>query len=150
MIRAFLFLALSTTPVFAGQFDYLTSYANETQRQNNAAISKHFALNDAAQSVPIASHVLPVRVWRPSQDTIDGESNVVHNYLPGVWYLVSVRTPDRQLDLSNATEFVFERTKCNAHAVGCLKQKNPNAPGQQDLRYEPVYMGTDMPWGAVQ
>lgn len=98
-----------------------------------------------------ADQVIPdLKVWRASQDVIgtdgDGQPTVTHTYLSGWFCLVSVVTIPNNLKNLSAIQFAYNRDLANARQP-CILKSNVSVPLLADLRFSPVFMGSDLPWG---
>jgi hypothetical protein len=93
-----------------------------------------------------------IKVWRVSQDVIgtDGEGNstVTHNYLAGYYVLVSLPRVVPALRDRAEVQFVYDRDKANARQSGAVLRSTVGPAVLQDIRFEPVFAGSDLPFGA--
>lgn len=98
-----------------------------------------------------ANQVIPdVKVWRVSQDVsgTDGQGNptVTHTFLTGWFCLISVVSIPNNLKNLAAIQFAYDRDLANARKP-CVLKSNLSAPLLADLRFSPVFMGANLPWG---
>lgn len=126
--------------------DYLVKYNNQTQLDADNLPGKHGHTDELGVFQWLSDHAMVVKAWRPSQDSTDQDGNVVHNYLPGIWVLIAVPKDDADVEASGNLQMSFNRAKCNAKASGCLKYRKAGGPPQQDIKYEPVYAGANVPF----
>ena len=145
MIRALIILVLMTTLARADQFDYVLQFANLAALKADATAAAAGLTSDQADF--LRDRAMQVQVWRNSQDTTDGQGNVTHTLLPGLFILISLDRNIPALTNHAAVQLVINRDKCNARQAGCIVRSTVSNPVLQDIRIAPVFMGSDFPWG---
>ncbi len=152
MIRALAFLAalLLAAPAFADQIDVVLKFADVATAKADAVVLSHY---DAVQDAFAGDRVIPnVKVWRTSQDVAgtdaQGNPTVTHTYLPGFFVLISLPRVVPELRDHAAVQVVIDRDKANARQAGMILRKTVTNAVMQDLRWSPVFAGSDYPWGA--
>lgn len=138
-------LALLPAAVHADQYDAVLQYANAAAAK--ADLAAHY---DAISDAFLADRVESIQVWRASQDTTDGQGNVVHNYLAGFFVLVSASRLILSLRDDPNLQIVVNRDLCNERRSGCVVKSNINVAILQDIRFSPVFMGSDIPFGGLR
>lgn len=123
--------------------DYLFNYPNENAAEAGSVAIAHGATPENS-FVWKADHVIEVMAWKPSEDTSDGNGGVIHNYLTGIWLLVSTISSDTVSNGSAHLQMAFDRSG----TARLLSQKG-NAINIDDFRFEPIFAGSTYPWGAL-
>lgn len=148
IIAALLFIA---SPAYADQFAAVIAFANVTAAKADPDVRQNY---DAAQDLFADDRVLSVRAWRDSQDIagVDGDGNptVTHNYLPGVFFVISLPRLVPSLRDNASIRAVLNLDKCAARTAGCVVKANVSNAMLQDIRFSPIFAGMDIPWGALQ
>lgn len=116
IIAAALLLCM-IAPTKATQYDAVIGFSSITAAKADPDVQKHY---DAIEDAFASDRVVQIKVWRPSQDTTDGDGNVVHNYLTGVFFLISLPRLVTSLRDNPAIRVVIDRDKCNARQSGCI------------------------------
>lgn len=127
--------------------DYILNYPNQNAAKAGPIASKYGYVEDKVFTWK-ADRVVEVKIWKPSEDTLDEDENVVHNYLSGVWLLVSSDADDTVADNSSSREFTLNRIWGKNKA--CLKSKKAGAIDSNDFKFEPVFSGMDVPFGSLE
>lgn len=151
---AFALLAFAAVPagaVRADQYDCIFKWTNVAAARADAAAQAHTALDDQGARQFLADHVIaPIQVWRASQDTTDGQGNIVHNPLPGFFALISSDSRMPALEADPALQLCVNRDKMNRGERPYLLLSTFSAAILLDLRFAPVYMGANVPFGSLQ
>lgn len=136
---------LWAAPALADQIDVVLKFASLAAAKADPVVQQHY---DALQDLFASDRVIPnVKVWRASQDV-----GSTHNYLAGWYMLVSLesgRVPNALRDHA-AVQVVINRDKANARQPGAIIRSTVGAAVLQDLRFEPVFAGSDYPWNNWQ
>jgi hypothetical protein len=147
MTRRFIlvaFLALLALPARADQYDAVLKYVSLAAALADPVVQQHYSLLNSAW---FQDHVIPdIKVWRASQDNPDG----THNYLAGYFVLVSLPRLVVALRDDAAVQVVINRDLANAGMAGAIVRSTVGAVVLQDLRFEPVFAGSNYPWGQWQ
>jgi len=145
LVLLFFFLCCTLQSTFADQIDVVLKFASRAAARSDPIVSQHY---DVMQDLFAQDRVIPdLKVWRMSQDV-----NGAHTMLPGWFLLVSLqsgRVPDALRD-HPAVQIVINRDKANARQAGAIIRSTVSAALLQDLRFEPMFAGSDYPWGAWQ
>ncbi len=108
---------------------------------------------NALQTLFAEDRIIPgLQVWRASQDVVgtdaEGHPMVTHTYLTGWFMLVSVSRPiPLALQNHSALQIGIDRDMANARTAGMVLKSNITNAILQDLRFSPVFSGSDYPWG---
>lgn len=89
-----------------------------------------------------------LQVWRVSQDVSDGQGGFIHTYLTGWYGCVSLDHTDSTLVNHPSLQIAIDRTKAALGQVAILKS-NLGAV-LQDIRFSPVFAGSNYPFGNLQ
>ena len=129
--------------------DYILRYADEATAKT--ALASRLKPDDQGVLQWPGDYCLPgVQMWRQSQDTIDGNGNTVHAYLTGFYILVSLPIVLPALRDLAAVQVVVDRDKAVARQAGAVIKSNVSNAILQDIRWSPVYAGSNNPWGTWQ
>lgn len=106
---------------------------------------------DQAHALFNADQVIPnIKVWRISQDAtgtdLNGQPIIIHTFLSGWFCLISIVNIPNNLKNLGAIQFAYDRDLANARQP-CILKNNIGLPLVQDIRFAPVFMGSDLPWG---
>jgi hypothetical protein len=107
-----------------------------------SALQAHAPVDGGGVRQWAQDHVLPVQVWRDSQD-VGG----VHTYLTGYFVLVALDNPPANLLNLAAIQFAVDRDLANARQAGMVLKSNVSQALLQDLRISPLFAGADWPFG---
>lgn len=125
--------------------DVVLKFTSLAAAKADPVVQQHY---DAIEDLFALDRVIPnVKVWRASQD-VGG----VHTYLSGWYALISLesgRIPNSLRD-HEAVQVVIDRDKANARQPGAIIRSTVGAAVLQDIRFQPVFAGSDYPWGAWQ
>lgn len=154
IILAIALVGLWSAPVRADQIDVVLKFASLAAAKADPVVQQH---RDAIADLFAGDRVIPnLKVWRASQDVAgadaEGNPTVTHNYLAGWYMLVSLesgRVPNALRDHA-AVQVAINRDKASARQVGAIIRSTVGAVVLQDIRFEPVFSGSDPPWGAWQ
>lgn len=129
------------------QIDVVLKFASLAAAKADPVVQQY---RDVIDDLFNSDSVIPdVKVWRASQDV-----NGAHTFLSGYYLLVSLTSEQasKVSDLQNLTavQFVVNRDKANARQAGAVIKANVSNAVLQDLRMQPVFAGSDYPWGAWQ
>src|SRR5438105_1694402 len=116
--------------------DAVLKFADATTAK--AALASHAPTDDQGVRQWAFDHVLPVTVWRNSQDVTDGQGNATHTPLAGFFVLVSLAQVVPALRDLAAVQFVVDRDAANARTPGAVLKSNVSNAVLQDLRMSPV------------
>ena len=125
------------------QVDAVLKFSSLAAAKADPVVQRYY---DAVLDLFAESMLIPnVKVWRASQDV-----NGVHTFLSGWYALISIETKGLPDDVKNhaAIQVVIDRDKANARQVGAIIRSTVSAALLQDLRFQPVFAGSDYPWGA--
>ena len=132
------------------QYDCILMWDDLAAARQDAIAAAHMLLDDFDAQQFLADHVIAgVKVWRASHDTTDGDGNVVHSYIAKYFALVSVTRRITALENASALVLALDRDKMNARESGYVLKTAYSAALLQDIRFEPVFMGMDVPWGGL-
>ena len=132
------------------QYDAILRWDSAAEAKADAIALAHSDPDELNVRQWMLDHVIPnVKVWRASQDTVDGGGNVTHNYLPGYYVLISATHRIPALEATGAIQLVINRDKMNAREAGFVVRSTVAPSVLQDIRFEPVFCGMDMPWGGL-
>jgi hypothetical protein len=128
--------------------DFFMRYATEAE-----AIADSYALAEQAgfhkfSDAWLTDHTLPdVKAWRPSQNTMSGDTppQVVRHFLTGYYVLVSLRGRNQTLLNAAALAFCLDRDACNRGDPFVVK--NNIGAVIQDIGVEPTFAGSNYPIG---
>ena len=129
----------------AGQYDIVLSWPDIATAKADPLVQQY---RDQVEDLWGADRIIVVQGWRPSQDTVDGEGNVVHAYLDRFSILVSLKNVPQALLNASTMQLILDRDKCAARQVGCVVSTSLTIPQLNDVRFEPIFFGMDPPWGA--
>lgn len=120
------------------QIDVILRFTSRAAAKDDPAVRAYLRRNEADTDDDFAPDaIIPnVKVWRASQDV-----NGVHNYLAGFFVLVSLPRIVPALRDHDAVQVVI-----NADTNAVLRKTVSNAV-MQDLRFEPVFAGSNYPFG---
>ncbi len=125
------------------QIDVVLKFTSLAAAKADPVVQQHY---DAIENLFAQDRVIPgLQVWRASQD-VGG----AHTFLPGWFLLISLesgRIPNALRD-HDAVQCVINRDKANARQAGAIIRKTVSDAVMQDLRFQPVFAGSDYPWGA--
>lgn len=124
--------------------DYILKFADE------AAAKTALAARLKTGEWP-SDYCLPgITLWRDSQDIPDGQGGFIHTPLVGFFILVSL---DRILpalrDLA-VVQVVIDRELARTRTAGAVIKSNVTNLVLQDIRFSPIYAGSDFPFGSMQ
>ena len=133
--------------------DCFLHFASLAAALADAQVLAHTQLDDQSVRQFMADHVVgQVQVWRNSQDVAgtDAQGNpmVTHTFLPGKYFTVSGENLDPALINNAAVQVCVNRDKAAARVSGMIVKSNLSLPLLQDLRFSPVWAGSDYPFGA--
>lgn len=94
-------------------------------------------------------HVQEITVWRTSQDTVDGSSNIVHTPLAGYWLWVAWPKQVNALTNHANLKVAIDRERLTKRLGSAIIKSNVSNAILQDVMISPVYMGCDFPWGSM-
>lgn len=129
-----------------GQIDYVMKWADLATAKADVVASANMR-SDLADW--LRDHCTEIQVWRNSQDTTDVDGNVVHVYLPGFFVLISVRRRIAAIENDVACQLGLDRDMMNARQPGFVLISNVSPAVLQDIRFQPVFAGMDVPWGGL-
>lgn len=122
------------------QIDVILHFSSIAAAKGDSVIQQHY---DAIEDAFAGDRVIPnLQVWRNSQDV-----NGVHTFLSGWFLLVSVDHPVPVLRDHPAVQVAIDRNLANARQPGAILKSNISAALLQDIRFQPVFAGSDYPWG---
>jgi len=130
--------------------DYFFQFSNEAAAISDASGTLYY--KSAIAGAPAHwnyDNVIPgIQVWRPSQDTVDGNGNVTHTFLTGWYGVISLNHVDNTLLNHAKLQVAIDRDKANAGVAGMVL-KNNLTPSTliNDLMFSPVFDGANYPWG---
>ncbi len=129
----------------ATQIDVVLKFASLAAAKADPVIQQH---RDTVEDLFAEDRVIPnMQVWRASQDV-----NGVHTPLSGWFLLISLesgRIPNALRDHASV-QVVINRDKANARQAGAIIRSTVSQALLQDLRFQPVFAGSDYPWGNWQ
>lgn len=154
LVAGVLAALLWTASACADQIDVILRFASLAAAKADPVVQQH---RDALADLFADDRVIPnLKVWRASQDTTgtdpEGNPTVTHNYLAGWYMLVSLesgRIPNALRDHA-AVQVAINRDKANNRQTGAVIRSTVGAAVLQDLRFEPVFAGSDLPFGSWQ
>lgn len=130
--------------------DSVLNFISAQAARNDPVLSAHLDQLQAWRG----SYVIPgVRLWRASQDVttvIDGTPSVLHSYMSGWSILIALQGVAPGLLGHPNLQFMVDRERAAARSPGMIVRSNVTQAVMQDLRFEPVFAGSDYPWGAWQ
>lgn len=103
----------------------------------------------------LRDHVIPdLQVWRNSLDTTttdaQGNTIVVHSYIAKYFALISLTHRVAAIESDPALVLALDRDKMNARQAGFVLFSAYSNAILQDIRFQPVFLGMDVPWGGLQ
>jgi hypothetical protein len=111
LLLAAAFLLFTAPLARADQYDAVLKYATRADAINDPNVQQHM---DALRTLFAADRVIPdIKVWRASQDTINGDGSVTHNYLAGYFVLISLPRLVVALRDDAAVQVVIDRDLAN-------------------------------------
>lgn len=126
--------------------DYILKFASEDAAKT--ALASRLSRDEKGVLHWPSEYCLPgLTVWRDSQDTIDAEGNTIHTPLTGFFILVSLDRVLPALRDAAAVHVVVDRDKAVARDKTAVIKSNVSVAILKDLRWSPVYQGSDNPWG---
>lgn len=139
-------LLLAAIPTRADQYDAVLKYATRADAAADPNVQQHM---DQLRTLFAGDRVIPdIKVWRASQDTINGDGSVTHNYLAGYFVLISLPRLVVALRDDAAVQVVINRDLANQGLPGAIVRSAVGAAVLQDIRFEPVFAGSNYPWGS--
>lgn len=124
--------------------DYILKYKSE-------AAAKTALASRLKEGEWPSDYCLPgITIWRESQDTFDSDGNAVHTPLTGFYILVSLERAIPALRDLAAVQVVVNRDKAVERQAGAVIKSNVSNEILQDIRWSPVYAGSENPWGTWQ
>lgn len=130
-----------------GQIDYFLKFSSRAAAKADAVAALETVLDDQGTAQWLLSNVVEVTAWRASQDTTDGQGNVVHTPLSGFFVLISLNRVVPALRDHSAVQLVVDRDAMNARTPGFVLKSGVTNLILQDLRISPVFAGMNPPWG---
>jgi hypothetical protein len=133
--------------------DCFIKFASLAAALADAQVLAHTTLDDQGARQFLADHAIgQVQVWRASQDVAgtdaDGNPTVTHALLPGRFFTISGESLPSALIADAAVQVCVDRDKAGRRQTGMVVKSNISLPLLQDLRFNPVFAGSDYPWGA--
>lgn len=119
--------------------DYILKFADEATAKT--ALASRLIVNEW----PLDHCIPDVKVWRASQD-VGG----VHTFLTGFFIIVSLGGIMPALRDLAVVQVVIDRDLAKARQAGAVIKSNVSNAILQDLRFAPVFAGSDFPYGAMQ
>jgi hypothetical protein len=135
----------------ADQFDCIFKWDTVIDARADVKMLAHSILDDQGVRQFVQDHVISnIKVWRASQDTVDISGDTLHNYLPGFFALISVDHRIPVLENDPALQVCVNRDKMNAGQTPYLFLSSYSAAILKDIRFAPIYMGANFPFGSLQ
>ena len=123
--------------------DYFLKYAGVAAAKADPLIQAHM---DRLQTLfDEGCIIVDPDVWRASQD-VGG----VHTYLSGFFLIISLPNLVPALRDAASVQFVIDREKAKARQAGAIIKNNLTNTVLQDIRFEPIFAGSDYPFGGWQ
>lgn len=149
-IASLIILALSTLQTLSARgddFGCIARWNSITDARQDVAALAEMKDDDFNVKQFVQDHViLDLKVWRNSQDTTDQDGNPVHNYLPGYFAFISANRRIAAIENSSAVQVCINITKMNNNEGGFVVLSNYSNAILKDVRFEPVFMGMNLPW----
>lgn len=140
--------------------DYFFQFANEAAAIANASGSIYYTVASSSSSsgFPRAGgwnqdRVVPgLQIWRASQDVANPSSlggGFTHTMLPGWYGCISIPSVDNTLVNHANLQIAIDRDLSAAGGTAILRS-NVSSGVLQDLRFQPVFAGSNYPFGNLK
>ena len=135
--------------------DYFCKWNDEQEAKHDAVrLRNYFGTTTGGSPDAITDWLLNqflpnVKVWRPSQDTFDGNSppNVIHQYLAGWFGILSLTTIEPVILNDSSLAFALNRDYTPGLSPPNLIVRNNIGAIIQDVAVSPIFAGSDYPMG---
>lgn len=134
MLKVLVTLLATSLPAYADQFDYVLGFADQATAAADAQASGHWNAGTAAWA---SDHAMPVVIKRISTGVP----------IVGFFVLISIDRVVPALRDHTALKIVIDRDRCIARQTGCVVRSTVGGVILQDMTINPVFMGSDLPWG---
>lgn len=119
--------------------DYFFKFATEAVAIADAAGSIYYSVGDSQWNL---YRVIPgLQIWRNSLDVAG-----VHTFLTGWYGVISLDSINNTLVNHAGLQLAIDREKSKAGQVAIIRSNLTNAV-LQDLRFQPVFAGSNYPFG---